>query len=70
MMCFLLLSSCAQEEENVIKEYTIVVSSIGGMYLPDVRVDVYKDGAMEKLVWAGETDESGRLFPLYPLMST
>ena len=61
VLCFLLLGACTPGEENTNIDYSVVVSTEGGMPLADIRVDVYKDSKMDKLVWAGETDEDGKI---------
>lgn len=58
LLCFGILAGCASAPKTT---YMITVMSGGEKVLPDIKVCVYKDGTMENLVWAAETDEEGNI---------
>lgn len=57
ILTFSLLCSCAKDSEP--QEFTVTVSSEGGVALTDIDVFVYTDETKADLVWAGHTDDDG-----------
>ncbi len=57
-LCAFSLTACKTTEDKT--TYTVTVQTVGGMALADIGVFVYADDAHTKLVWAAETDESGK----------
>lgn len=53
--------TCCAKEEAVMQDYTITLTSEGGMPLENSVIRIYAEGAADDLVWAGSTDSNGRV---------
>lgn len=69
LIAVVLLTSACTVDNDIVSElsadektqYTVEVKTQGGMPLSDVLVYVYRDSSKNDLVWAGETDEEGKI---------
>lgn len=60
VMCILLTGCNSPGGKDTPKvAYNVQVETVGGMPLEDIKVTVYKDGEMQNLQWAAETDNDG-----------